>query len=488
MFPPRSPQPALLAAVRAGLARVGYAEAALVERIGCRSLHDVPLGNPLVCNPEPADALGVVMKLLLEVQAVPRALAAAFVPEDLLHALEALDVVAPADGDTVAASVALYPVEGLYIVSDPPMELSRLRPDAVYPAISASSRTYLGAVPRTPCRDVLEVCSGTGTAALVAARAAQRVWAVDITARSTDFARFNAALNGIDNVTPLQGDLFEPVRGRRFDRILAHPPYVPALSQRAIYRDAGVDGEELTRRIVAEAPGLLEPGGRLYCSCVATERTNGPLELRVREMLGPASDEIDVLVLWTGQIDPLVHFARELSGHRLDCDEFDRFLHLFREMNITHLLGATIVLERHAGPRPPLTLRRQCTGPAVAAVDAVLTWEGFEAAPADLTRLAATRPRLAARARLQVTHTPDASGWALERCRIVVDAPLVVEMEVSPHAAAVLSWCDGERTVQDHLDRLRDTGAAPDGVPIEAFAPVVLMLLKKGVVEAELPG
>jgi methylase of polypeptide subunit release factors len=35
-------------------------------------------------------------------------------------------------------------------------------------------------------------------------------------------------LNDVSNVTVLQGDLYDPVQGQRFDRITIHPPYVPA--------------------------------------------------------------------------------------------------------------------------------------------------------------------------------------------------------------------------------------------------------------------
>src|SRR5690606_36116914 len=132
-------------------------------------------------------------------------------------------------------TVRLYPTEGLYIISDldpeapGAAELDELEPLVhVFSAITSLTGSYMKQLPDTPCERFLELCGGTGIAALVVARFAGHAWTADITARSTAFAAFNAQLNGLSNVSAVQGDLYEPVRGMTFDRIVAHPPYVPA--------------------------------------------------------------------------------------------------------------------------------------------------------------------------------------------------------------------------------------------------------------------
>ncbi len=72
----------------------------------------------------------------------------------------------------------------------------------------------------------------------------------------------------------LQGDWFAPLVGERFDLILANPPYVaeadPHLAQGDVRFEprgalaAGPQGLDDIRRIVAEAPAHLVPGGRLW--------------------------------------------------------------------------------------------------------------------------------------------------------------------------------------------------------------------------------
>ena len=57
----------------------------------------------------------------------------------------------------------------------------------------------------------------------------------------------------------LEGDLFAPVEGRRFDLIASNPPYVVSPSSRFIYRDGG--GGALTVRVVKAAGHYLREGG-----------------------------------------------------------------------------------------------------------------------------------------------------------------------------------------------------------------------------------
>lgn len=487
MFPHANPDPRALAAVREGFARADYTESAICRRLNVASIHELALGQRRSGDRPPADATELLLRLLIEGQQVPREQVDALLPPGLAEALLALEIVEPREG-SVAPAIALYPVEGIYIASDLGEEFPLGRADSVYPAISKSGEVYMGALPRTPCESFLEICSGTGIAALLAARNCGHALGIDIAERSTDFARFNAALNDLHNFTALQGDMYAPAEGMQFDRIAAHPPYVPAFEQRHIYRDGGTDGEVLVRRAVAEAFPYLKPGGRLYCTCVATEREDAPLEQRVRRMLGPGSDELDVMVLVTAYVEPIVHFSREVAFKRITWEQADKFLHLFDDLKIARFAGCTIVLERHATPRPPLTLRRRRSEQFMAgSLDGVLRWEAFGQQAGALERLQAVRPRLTPRARLEVIHTPHEKQWAMDVCRIVVPAPIPVELEASPVAATFLAWCDGERTVRDHLDRLVAEGAAPDDAPEEPFAGLVLSLLKEGVLEAEVP-
>jgi methylase of polypeptide subunit release factors len=121
--------------------------------------------------------------------------------------------------------------------------------------------------------DVLDLCTGTGVQALAAARSARRVVAIDVGKRAVALARCNAALNRAENVSVRCGDLFRPVRGERFDLIVANPPFVAGPRRGPAYHSGGPYGDRILKRIAAGLPTHLRPGGRaLMVSHLALRR------------------------------------------------------------------------------------------------------------------------------------------------------------------------------------------------------------------------
>jgi release factor glutamine methyltransferase len=130
-----------------------------------------------------------------------------------------------------------------------------------------------------PHVSVLDLCTGSGHLAVVAALAGASTVAIDVSRRAMLSVRVNAWLNGV-RVTPMRGDMFAPVAGRRFDLIVSNPPYLPhpdeELPHRGLRRavDAGPRGRAFLDRICAEVGGYLTPGGVLLLvhSSVCGER------------------------------------------------------------------------------------------------------------------------------------------------------------------------------------------------------------------------
>jgi release factor glutamine methyltransferase len=120
---------------------------------------------------------------------------------------------------------------------------------------------------------VLDLGTGSGAVAIAIAseRPDSRVTAVDQSEAALDVARGNAAAAGIGNIELLAGHWFEPVAGRRFDVVVANPPYLaegdphlPALvhePRSALV--AGPTGLEAIAEILAGTPAHLAPGGWL---------------------------------------------------------------------------------------------------------------------------------------------------------------------------------------------------------------------------------
>jgi methylase of polypeptide subunit release factors len=66
---------------------------------------------------------------------------------------------------------------------------------------------------RRPVETALDVGTGNGIQAILAARHSGRVVATDVNARALDFAAFHTHLNGVDNVEFRLGSFFDPAEG-----------------------------------------------------------------------------------------------------------------------------------------------------------------------------------------------------------------------------------------------------------------------------------
>jgi ribosomal protein L3 glutamine methyltransferase len=125
-------------------------------------------------------------------------------------------------------------------------------------------------------RRVLDLCTGNGSLAVLAAMAYPDVTvdAADISTGALEVARKNVERHALAaRVRLFHADLFAGLQGSRYDLILCNPPYVNAQSMKAlpaehraepaIALDGGADGMELVRRIVARAGHHLNPCGVL---------------------------------------------------------------------------------------------------------------------------------------------------------------------------------------------------------------------------------
>lgn len=116
---------------------------------------------------------------------------------------------------------------------------------------------------------------GTGSGAIACAYASERrdalVVAADRDAAALSRARGNATALGLDGVRCVQADWLAPFAAAGFDLLLANPPYIGTAETTPRSREleheprhalfAGRDGLDALRRIAADAPRVLRPGG-----------------------------------------------------------------------------------------------------------------------------------------------------------------------------------------------------------------------------------
>jgi ribosomal protein L3 glutamine methyltransferase len=134
-------------------------------------------------------------------------------------------------------------------------------------------------------RDVLDLCTGSGCLAVLAALAWPEVQvdAADISTDALAVARINLAMHGLDHrIRLFQSDGLAALPGP-YDLILCNPPYVNAASMAALppeYRAepeialaGGRDGMDFVRRLLADAPSRLRERGVLVLE-IGNERAH----------------------------------------------------------------------------------------------------------------------------------------------------------------------------------------------------------------------
>ena len=123
----------------------------------------------------------------------------------------------------------------------------------------------------------LDLCCGSGAigVTLAAEREGLLVDLVELSPETAEVARANASVHAPGRAQVLVGDLFAPLTpGTRYAAIATNPPYIPLGDRAALAPEieghephlalfGGESGLEVIRRIVAEAPRWLSPGGLL---------------------------------------------------------------------------------------------------------------------------------------------------------------------------------------------------------------------------------
>jgi release factor glutamine methyltransferase len=117
---------------------------------------------------------------------------------------------------------------------------------------------------------VLDMGTGCGILAVLAAEKAKRVLAVDINRHAIECAIKNAEMNGArERIEFRHGDLFQPIKpNERFSLILFNAPYLPSEpdeEQSWIGKAwaGGSNGRKVIDRFVMDAPNFLAVGGRI---------------------------------------------------------------------------------------------------------------------------------------------------------------------------------------------------------------------------------
>lgn len=340
-----SPEPDHEAAASLGdlLREIGYDGDTIEELLGedgiAADLDDsVPFALRL-----PDDELGDVLRLLL----LNRPVAAnRFAGADQAARL---GLVVKADG-MLLPRARIVPTEGIYLAFDT-FSRGEDDPEGWVASFSPTAYWLASITPRRHVERALDIGTGNGVHALLAADHADHVVATDVNPRALAFTEISAALNGIENVETRLGSLFEPVAGETFGLITSNAPYVISPERKWAYRDAGFHGDELSRRVVTQAAEQLADDG--FASVLVSWLAASADEPDEHVYAWLEGNGCDAWILGLSGSDPVDHAAGWNEHLSSDPDAYaaaiDEWSAYFEDLGAGWITEGGVVMHRRAG-------------------------------------------------------------------------------------------------------------------------------------------
>lgn len=437
------------------------------------------------------DALDALIRLFTDCLYVEEATLLRVLPPRSIETLSVLNLLVREEGrpELLYAPSPIYPVGAALTVCDrgysPAGEKCTPPVDTVYPAVLDNTLKFADWLPMEPCEAVLDIGTGTGIAALTMAPIARHVWATDIAARSVLFADFNRRLAGIENISVVEGDLYAPVEGLTFDRIVTHPPYVPARTSRFIFREGGADGEQIIRAIIEGLPRYLRPGGRFFAMLLASDREGEPFEKRIRKWLGSRQDEFDVVVVSDSLKTPADYIAHAVGQNMTSADEVQFWREMWVANKTEYLLHGSVLIRRHVGGRSPVTARTQagarCHGRHLGWL---LDFEDEARRPAGVQKLLDSAPAISPACEFRLLHRVREGRFIAEEFRFEGTSPFLSVAGCPAWMARIICACDGVKTGREHFAWLKENREIPEEATPEQFARMLGALIANGILAA----
>lgn len=370
-----------------------------------------------------------------------------------------------ADGDAMRAGLDVRPYgepgAGWFVVSDVGADAARRGPvsrDHVL-GVGGASVTLAQATVRDPVGTALDLGTGSGVQALHLSDHAASVTATDRNPRALHLAAMTGALSAVPGWELLEGDLFAPVEGRRFDLVVSNPPFVVAPAGRFLYRDSGLPGDEICRRIVHDVPSHLTDGGTAQLLANWLHVRGADWGERLEGWL--AGTGCDALVVQREVQDPAEYAALWLRDSGDDSDGevyaqlYDDWLAWFADHDVDGVGFGLISLRRNGSDRPVVSVEshpqpvEQPIGPTIG------SWLTRAAAVRDLSddALLHTALEVADDVRLDQRAVPG-EGWEIVSQTLLQEGGLRRRAGIDEFGALIVAGCNGRQPLVGLLEIL----------------------------------
>ncbi|MFF2551427.1 methyltransferase [Nocardia sp. NPDC058058] len=484
--------------LRKALTRVRYDSDSLLEVLGDAAHAALWRSEPVPVRRAAREAgeLGTLVRLLLLGDPMPeREVAAALAPVDIDRAVAA--GLLERDGGDIRPALDLRPLDlgdgTRWVLSDLDDSMRRRTLDTDHVlGVGQASLSLLRATPTRPVDTVLDLGTGCGVQAIHAASYGKRVTGTDLNERALWLAEATAVLNGLD-IELRQGSWYEPVAGRRFDQVVANPPFVvgPARVEHT-YRDSGLAMDGASELVISGMPAMLNPGGTaaLLASWVHVEGE----DWRARVSSWLPDQGVDAWIVQRDIADPALYVGTWLRDAGLDPrapqaqERAERWLQAFDDAKVDGIGFGVVYLRDIDGPTEILAedLTHPFEDPL--GIEASRYFERsawLRAVATDPDLVLASRFEVDPKSALERVYLPGAEGWEQRVARLHRgDGPLW-QHEVDDTTAALLAGMRPDGLPLSELVELlafSETGGAATPEFEAAVLGVVVSLVRHGLI------
>ena len=383
------------------------------------------------------------------------------------------------EGGSAFAEIKLFPYQEMVIAYDIPRRLLSNEGYDYVMGIGGSSLTLANLTVRREAGCALDLGTGCGFQAFLAAGHCGHVIAVDRNPRAVAITDFNARLNGIEAMECREGDLFGPVEGMTFDLIVSNPPFVISPETRYIYRDSPMAGDGVSRKIVREAPAYLNEGGFCQILCNWAEFAGEDWRERLRGWFEGCGCDVWVM---RNQSRDVANYAANWIRHteKLETENmeerFDDWLRYYEKQQIERVGGGVINMRRRNGGRNWFHADdgvETMFGPGGEHILKGFAARDFLEGAEDDAALLGASFILSPHARLVQQKSPSAEGWMMEVSELHLSRGLSQKGRIDPYVETLLIGCDGARPLGNLIRKMAESlGVDPSAIESAACALV----------------